>query len=425
MPPVLSASSSVLGWRVPVPLLAWLRLVIALVEAGLVWIGVSLYALNIPVAGALGVSAVHAVLALSLILRQHRDPPPAPLPAWALASDLLLLGLWLGLTGGHTNPLISLLLLPLALSAAARPLRITAGLSALAVAEYTLLLNWYWPIAPDTGHAHHASGVQGLPNDLINLHLLGMWLTFMLSVALLLGLLAPLMQRLRDQQAQLAQQREAQLRNEQLLALGLSAASTAHRLGTPLNTMTLLVDELRQDPALASAQADFDLLARQLGVCKDTLRHLAETAQQARHPISAPVSAAQLIRRLRDATTLLWPERTFLWPQAPDVQVLADPILDQAILSLVENAIRHGRGEVGIQVDVQDQALRLSIRDGGPGLPDHWQSDHLQPVASQSGLGLGLLLSNASIMRLGGRLSWDKTPQGGILHIHLPILPGT
>ena len=42
----------------------------------------------------------------------------------------------------------------------------------------------------------------------------------------------------------LAEARENEIRNEQLVAIGTLAAGTAHALGTPLSTMAVLLTEL-------------------------------------------------------------------------------------------------------------------------------------------------------------------------------------
>ena len=60
-------------------------------------------------------------------------------------------------------------------------------------------------------------------------------------------------------------QREDRLRDDQIMAVASLAAGTAHELGTPLSTMTVLVDEMLQDQDLATqAQQDCELLKDQL-----------------------------------------------------------------------------------------------------------------------------------------------------------------
>jgi two-component system sensor histidine kinase RegB len=63
----------------------------------------------------------------------------------------------------------------------------------------------------------------------------------------------------------------------------------------------------------------------------------------------------------------------------------------------------------------------MIVEDHGDGLEDTFQ-DSLgeQIVGSESGLGVGLFLSNATIQRLGGSLKARVDPQGTTMIIDLP-----
>lgn len=90
--------------------------------------------------------------------------------AWQLTAQLALdvagLAAFLYLNGGYANPFASLFLLPLAVAATVLPMRHTAGLTALVVAGYTLVMFAYRPLP----HYHGSLG------DSFDLHLLSMWL---------------------------------------------------------------------------------------------------------------------------------------------------------------------------------------------------------------------------------------------------------
>jgi two-component system sensor histidine kinase RegB len=83
-----------------------------------------------------------------------------------LAVDLVALGILLYLSGGAANPLISFLLVPVAVAALSLPGRLTAAVALLAIAIYTLLMWVYLPLP--VADAERAA----------RLHLGGMWLTF-------------------------------------------------------------------------------------------------------------------------------------------------------------------------------------------------------------------------------------------------------
>ena len=85
--------------------------------------------------------------------------------------SMLLLGWFLHDSGGHTNPLISILLLPIAMAAAILGWQASVIIALIAIGIYTGLTEFYIPLAPQThDHDHHQQFMQ--------LHLLGMWITF-------------------------------------------------------------------------------------------------------------------------------------------------------------------------------------------------------------------------------------------------------
>ncbi|MGO1692753.1 MAG: sensor histidine kinase, partial [Marinobacter sp.] len=177
-------------------------------------------------AEALMLCLLYGILATLGWLWFTRRPPRAPSSVSAgLALDLALIGGWLFLTGGYTNPLVSLLLLPIAVGIILVPLSQSIALTLSGIAVYTALVIWHSPIT----HDHHNA-------NLAQLHLAGMWVTFAMTAAILLLVVGALARRIHQQQTQLSTIRETRLRDEQIIALGLSAASVAHRLGTPLNT---------------------------------------------------------------------------------------------------------------------------------------------------------------------------------------------
>lgn len=113
-------------------------------------------------------------------------------------------------------------------------------------------------------------------------------------------------------------------------------------------------------------------------------------------------------------------------------RVEADPALaglripPMALLTLVENAVRHGidPGEDGGEVVVQarrddDGGLRLSVRDTGVGLP---ATDDAQAAEAAEGTGLANLRARLQAMYGGAaRLRLDAIrPQGVHAEIHLP-----
>ena len=115
---------------------------------------------------------------------------------------------------------------------------------------------------------------------LINLHLFGMWLNFALSAAFITFFVVKMSEALRWQAHMQAERREESMRDQQLLAVATQAAGAAHELGTPLATMSVLLNELRQErPQDPTLQEDLALLQEQVKQCKHTLQQLVRAAE--------------------------------------------------------------------------------------------------------------------------------------------------
>lgn len=360
-------------------------------------------------------SLVYGVLAtLGWLWFTRRPPHSAQAVSLVLIVDLLMIGAWLYLTGGYTNPLVSLLLLPIAVAIVLVPLGQGIAVTVAGVAVYTALVIWHTPVTQE----HHSA-------NLAQLHLVGMWVTFATTAAILLLVVGALARRLRQQQSQLARIRETRLRDEQIIALGLSAAAVAHRLGTPLNTMTLLVEEMKSALPGADPMADdLALMEQQLGLCSGHLQQLSTAAMQAKTAQLETLPARQWVARLRESATLLWPGAAIEWRQpAPDCPVAVDATLDQAVLNVLANAVTASPSWVAVAArEAVDGRLELVVEDHGDGLestPEGTLGD--QVVNSENGLGVGLFLSNATIQRLGGTLKARVSSEGTTIIIDLPV----
>ncbi len=343
---------------------------------------------------------------------------PAILERWAptvleasthLLVDVAVLSSLLYWAGGPTNPFVSLYLVPIAIAAATLPARHAWAIALACIIAYSLLLWRHIPLP----HAHGHGG------DDFNLHVLGMWANFIISSLLIAGFLTVLATAVRRRDQALARQREDALRTEQLLALGTQAAGTAHELNTPLSTMAILVDEMRAD-CPDSSKDDLDTLAGQIGLCRQRIRELVDNSQKANS--SGTQTAESLLSTVIERWSLLRPETRLdlnLSRQLKSAHIVTDPTLVQALINLLTNAAdasaQNAADHIGLQADIEAGRLRLFIDDHGPGLTEQQQARAGQAFFStkSGGLGMGLVLSNATLERLGGEVILENLSAGG------------
>ncbi len=340
-----------------------------------------------------------------------------------LMVDAVALTVLLALTGGPSNPFASLYLVPVAMAAVAMPLSLALMVTTLCVILYASLLATFMPM-----EAPHS--VLGGDFDL---HLIGLWVNFIISAALIAVFVRFMASVLRRQDLRLADAREDTLRNEQIVALGTQAAGAAHQLGTPLSTLTMVIDEIRsarQDDA--ELLEELDLARSQVDICKRTLEELVATGVRSKGAAARPVSLRRFMERVLDTWKLVHPEirPTIQYAdEMTDVVVREDPTLMHALLNLLNNAadasVDNQRRGVEVRVAGDGEKLWMTIDDEGPGFdPDRLPHAGrvIQSSTKPSGMGIGLVLANATVDRFGGSVKLLEAPTGGVrTEIELPL----
>jgi len=365
-------------------------------------------------------------------LQQHRRPH-APEFFAHLLIDVLGLSLLLYFTGGANNPFVSYLLVPVTIAAATLSWRYTTALTLCALGCYSLLLFFYKPLpelVPSDAHMHAGHGMD-MSTDPGNLHVIGMWFNFVVSAVLITYFVVKMAADNQRQEARLRQYREDTLRNEQILAVATMAAGTAHELGTPLGSMAVLLKELRQQyGADKDLDQDLALLQEQVVRCRESLRSLAQKADfKNLEPETLPLT--DFLVQLMQQWQLLRPEVSCDLQkqvgQPPEIQVEAT--LQQALVNMLNNAADSSPEGLELRVKWTGTHWTLLIRDFGPGISPALAAKLGTRflTTKADGMGVGLVLSQATINRLGGTVNLYPVEEGGTLtEITLPLqLPRT
>jgi two-component system, sensor histidine kinase RegB len=376
--------------------------------------------IRLPLAPMFAVIAALGLFNLAVWLRLQRPWPVTRLEFLGhLLVDVVTLTLLLYFSGGSTNPFVSLFLLPIIIAAISLSSAHAWFMTLFCIGCYSLLMIFFVPL--DLPHEHDSA---------FNLHILGMWFNFIASALLIAFFIERMAASLRRRDRDLARAREDSLRDEQIIALGSLAAGAAHELGTPLATMAVVTNELQQeyqgDPELAPSLA---VLRDQVTACKTILTRIAASAGTVRpedvHAMPLHDYLAQIVERWRLMRPGIWVNTRWQNPLPPP-QVLEEPTLSQALLNLFNNAADVSPQEIEIVARWDERVLRLDILDRGAGI-DRETARTTGAVEAPSakrepGLGLGLFISNATIERLGGRVSMQPRRGGGTcVHVELPL----
>lgn len=334
-----------------------------------------------------------------------------------LCVDLSALAVLLYLSGGAANPLISFLLVPVAVAALSLPGFQAAAVALLAIALYSLLMWAHLPLRlADVERA-------------TRLHLAGMWLTFVVSATMIAWFVARMTSSIRERDSRLAAAREQALRDERMVALGTLAAGAAHELGTPLATIAVLIGELAQDVRVdAAARDDLAIAGEQIALCKNIISGMVARAGSLRPEQIQVQDSVRWLERVRTRWQAMRSgaaSRLIVEGGGGAPQVMTEPALEQALTNVLNNAVDASHAEIEIRLGWDENKLRIMIRDSGPGFPGQVlrQAGQESLPPRNGGAGIGLLLAFAAVERLGGRLVLDNPSDGGgRVSIELPVV---
>lgn len=199
----------------------------------------------------------------------------------------------------------------------------------------------------------------------------------------------------------------------------------AHELRSPLTgvrgfTATLLerwddFDDGQKRLIMESVHHDTDRLARLINDLLEVARISAGRLPLAASAVDPVVTAERVSRSVAVGSGR---EVVVRVAEGADLRIHADPDrLVQVMTNLVENAVRHGLGEVRVLISAyDDDAVQLAVEDDGDGIaPDlrrrvftkHWRH------GDRAGTGLGMFIAHGIVRAHGGDIEVADAASGG------------
>jgi len=328
-----------------------------------------------------------------------------------ICADILFLSLLLFFSGGATNAFVSLLLIPIAIAAVTLTPTLLALVAFFAIFSYSVLL-WYLPMSVMHGN------MQG--------HFIGMGINFLFSALVVAIVVGKMARSINQRELAIAAYRENLLKQEQVTSLGVASAQVTHQLATPIATVQLLADELSEDFPNNEIVKD---IQGQLSRCSDSLDAFRAMVFDIKEQTIVATTISDLLKDLLDNLHVNYPEiKVELVKQQPlNTEIMADAALLPAILNLINNAVRATKAnrcnKLTLISQVYEDNWQFIIRDYGIGFTlEKLKKLGVMPVNSEQGLGMAVLLSHASLERLGGELALTNHHQGGALvTLSLPV----
>ena len=247
-------------------------------------------------------------------------------------------------------------------------------------------------------------------------------------------------QKSRELEAATAELREANRRLQELDRLKDEFISTVtHELRTPLTSIRALTEILYYNPDLPPDQRKhfLEITTKEIERLSRLINQVLDFAKLESGGFEwhiEPVNIGQVIQEALTATRQLFAERhiqvvTRLPDDMPLIRADYDRLM-QVMLNLLTNAAKFTRDRVEVVVRVEEDALRVDVRDNGPGVApayhdaifEKFSQAPIREGASTQGTGLGLPISKAIITQLGGRIWVESQPgQGATFAFTLPL----
>ncbi|MEY9849472.1 ATP-binding protein, partial [Streptacidiphilus sp. MAP5-3] len=205
-------------------------------------------------------------------------------------------------------------------------------------------------------------------------------------------------------------------------------AAVSHDLRTPLAVALASVSSLRSDDVEFTPEDQQELLAT-AEISLEKLTRLVENLLDMSRLQAGALSLQLHPTPLEDVVSLALDSLTSMTDVEVDTQGLTEtpavvvdgPLLERVVANLVANALRHADGKpVLLSASTLGERVELRVVDRGVGLPEEDRDRIFQPFQrlgdndNETGVGLGLALARGLTEAMGGTLTPEDTPGGGL-----------
>lgn len=337
----------------------------------------------------------------------------------SLLMDVAALTALLYLSGGATNPFVFLYPMQVTLGAILLQSWLTWSMVAVTILCFAGLTRFYVPL-----------DLPQSTRDPFELHILGSLVCFILDAALLVIFMNRISRNLRARDARLADLRQQAAEEDHIVRMGLLASGAAHELSTPLSTLSVILGDWKRMPAF---QGNYEILAEiedmqaEVKRCKSIVTGILLSAGEARGESPTVTTVNQFMSTLVEEWCATRPvmEMDFENRFGADVSIVSDSALKQVICNVLDNALEASPKWISLEIDRQEEQLRLTVLDRGPGFAPELLGRIGKPYQStkeRPGSGLGLFLVVNVLRKLGGSVKAENRQEGGArVELRLPL----
>ena len=333
-----------------------------------------------------------------------------------LLFDTIQLAILLYLTGGIYNPFSLLLIAPLIISASYLPIVFSIILSSLSIIIVTLISFYYieiqWPenfIVPD-------------------IFTYGLILALIISLIFIAIYVYIFANSARSISNALNKTSAALANQKKLSEIGSLSAAAVHELSTPLNTIFLILNELKTNRNLINNKEinkELDLLKSQAERCREILFRLSKNPHNIKDDFFNKTSLSNLVKvNFEKFKNKRLKMEIYVYPKENEPIIKFMDELMYGIGNIIQNAIQHALNEIKVNIFWNHEIIKIDVIDDGDGFDIEIFDKIGSPYISnnkESGMGLGIFIAKNLIENIGGKILFknNSNSNGSTVEIEL------
>jgi two-component system sensor histidine kinase RegB len=337
---------------------------------------------------------------------------------FSILYDLFQLFGLLFLTGGLTNPFSIFIVAPITIAAGFLNLRSSILISFLSILLIIILSLFYFEL-------------PGIENNYLfpKFYILGLALALCTTIVFL----AIYSQRLAIESAQRSEAfnvlQQIFLREQELKSLGGLAAASAHELGTPLNTISLVAKELKKEiGSNKKFNQDLDLLISQSKRCSDILKQISKNPYTEKEDnFFDKASFKIIVHEVVDSFKDLSKKKIIINDDEYKKDYLITKKIEiiYSLKNIIDNALKFSSDKIEIFLLSNEEQLRIKVEDDGVGFSKQILGFLGDPYIkkkdldkNKEGLGLGIFIAKVFLERLSAIINfYNLEGKGAIVDI--------
>ena len=316
-----------------------------------------------------------------------------------LLFDTLQLGFLLFLTGGLINPFSILILAPVIISASYLPALMTVALSTISII-IIFILNFYF-IPLDLGKKFFLPAIY-------NFGLVSALVITVIFIAIYAYLFASSSRKISNA---LSASKLQILNQKKITEVGSLSAAAAHELGTPLNTIFLILNDLLKEKKLNEDKnivKDIILLKSQAERCKEILQRFSKNPLKLKDKFLEKVKISDLIKINFDKFNKNKKLILNIKPSDDEPEIVYRDEIMYALGNIIQNSIFHSISTTKVSLNYKKNIVNVIVSDDGSGFAKDIIDKLGEPYISKNsqGMGLGIFIAKNLIENMGGKLGF-------------------